>query len=537
MRAKTGSLLTFALVVLLIGPAGFPSFGSYPSAAGQSKIEHIIFIVQENHSFDNYFGTYPGANGFPLGISVPLDLADPSAGHASPFHLNVAEPILIVGDELPPGISDPSQLNQTIGMAVDPDDVPVSGSVSPFPFNNESIAGDLSHAWSVAHVDYDNGKMDGFVIGEKSINTMGYYNRNDIPYYWDYADNYVLDDNFFSSLMGPSFPNHLYIVSGTNGPASGLSNYPWVLQNGIVDNPAQDFGWQGVSLSWGTLAEELSTAQVSWAWYNGAVEPLRPTIWNVLPLFTYFQNHPAQLNEHVKNTRSFISDIQSGQLPAVSWIIPAGGAAGWHPPDWPTVCIGQSPSEHPPARSDCGMDYVTYLIDRVMQSQYWQSTAIVLTWDDYGGFYDHVPPPKMDQYGEGFRVPTVVISPWAKHHFIDHTQYEFASMLRLAEVSFNLPTLGTRDVKSNDMMNSFDFGQAPQPPLIEPANFVGPASVTTTLTRHQSSITETATITTTQVIPTGGNVPLYYALVAIVAAAAIVAVATVNYRSRRKSVS
>jgi len=201
------------------------------------------------------------------------------------------------------------------------------------------------------------------------------------------------------------------------------------------------------------------------------------------------------------------------------------------------TCIGQSPSEHPPARSDCGMDYVTYLIDKAMQSQYWQSTAIVLTWDDYGGFYDHVPPPKIDQYGEGFRVPTVVISPWAKHHFIDHTQYEFASMLRLAEVSFNLPTLGTRDVKSNDMMNSFDFSQAPQPPLIEPANFVGPASVTTTLTRHQSSITETATITTTQVIPTGGNVPLYYALVAIVAAAAIVAVATVNYRSRRKSVS
>ncbi|MGA3193356.1 MAG: alkaline phosphatase family protein, partial [Candidatus Bathyarchaeia archaeon] len=150
MRAKIGSLLTFAFVVLLIGPAGSPFLGSYPSAAGQSKIdhiifivpgspflgsypsaagqskiEHIIFIVQENHSFDNYFGTYPGANGFPLGISVPLDLADPSAAHASPFHLNVAEPIFIVGDELPPGISDPSQLNQTIGMAVDPEDVPV----------------------------------------------------------------------------------------------------------------------------------------------------------------------------------------------------------------------------------------------------------------------------------------------------------------------------------------------------------------------------------------------------------------------------
>ena len=128
------------------------------------------------------------------------------------------------------------------------------------------------------------------------------------------------------------------------------------------------------------------------------------------------------------------------------------------------------------------MDYVSYLVNQIMQSQYWQSSAIIITWDDYGGFYDHVPPPQVDAYGEGFRVPTLVISPWAKHGFIDHTQYEFASMLRLAEVNFNLPTLGVRDVNAKDMMNSFDFNQAPQPTLIEPANFVGPVQETTTTT-------------------------------------------------------
>jgi phospholipase C len=110
------------------------------------------------------------------------------------------------------------------------------------------------------------------------------------------------------------------------------------------------------------------------------------------------------------------------------------------------------------------MDYVTYLVNNVMKSQYWESTAFVITWDDYGGFYDHVPPPEVDKFGLGFRVPTLVVSPWAKHGFIDHTVYEFASMLKLAEGNFNLPSLGTRDVKANDMMNSFDFNQAPQPP-------------------------------------------------------------------------
>jgi len=457
----------YALVAMaiLIGGLTYPVI-TY--AGGTSKIQHIIFIVQENHSFDNYFGTYPGANGFPPGLAIPLDIGNPNLGYASPFHLDVKEPIYIVGDELPPGISDPSQLNQT--MLADPDEAG-SGSISPFPFNNESIIGDLSHSWRVAHIDYDNGKMDGFVTAEKSSLTMGYYDRTDIPYYWDYANQFVLDDNFFSSLMGPSFPNHLYIVSGTNGPVN-IADNRWVTQSRVMDNPAQISNWQGFTVTWATLAQELSDADIPWAWYDGDVHPLQPTIWNVLPLFAYFQEHPGQLAEHVRNTQRFVSDIQSGQLPAVSWIIPGA----WHPPTWPLACLGQSPSEHPPARSDCGMDYVAFLVNQVMDSPFWASTAIVITWDDYGGFYDHVPPPQIDAYGEGFRVPNLVVSPWAKRGFIDHTQYEFASFLKLAEHVFNLPSLGTRDVEANDMMNSFDFGQTPQPPLLEAANFIGPAN-------------------------------------------------------------
>jgi len=511
-----GKAKSVMILFLLTGAISVPLIAPNLALAGPaSKIQHIIFIVQENHSFDNYFGTYPGANGFSLGISIPTSLNAETTASVSPFHLNVAQPISIIGDELPPGVADPDELDAKSG-----------GTVPPFPYGNESIAGDLSHAWQVAHMAYDNGKMDGFVAAERSTLTMGYYDRQDVPYYWDYADKYVLDDNFFSSLMGPSFPNHLYIASGTNGPIYGLK-YPWILNNGVINNPASSFGWQGVSLSWVTLAQELSNQNMTWAWYDGSAKPLAPTIWNVLPLFTYFQTHPTELSKHVRNTQFFVSNIQDGTLPAVSWIIPGA----WHPPTWPAACLRQSTSEHPPARSDCGMDYVAYLVNQVMQSKYWESTAIIITSDDYGGFYDHVPPPQIDAYGEGFRVPTLVISPWARPHFIDHTEYEFASMLRFAEVNFKLPTLGVRDVKANDMMNSFDFRQTPQPPLIEQTNFVGPATVTTTSTALQSSIMGQMT----QTLQNSSDPGLYYALAAIVAAAAVVTAVSVDYRSRRKS--
>jgi phospholipase C len=491
-------VISFVVILLLVGGASSPLVASVMSAP--SKIQHLIFIVQENHSFDNYFGTYPGANGFPLGISIPINPAKSSLGFIQPFHLSVTQPIFIVGDELPPGVSDPEELESSS-----------AATVPPFPFQNESIGRDLSHAWRVAHIAYDGGKMDGFILAEGSALTMGYYNRNDIPYYWDYADNFVLDDNFFSSLMGPSFPNHLYIASGTNGPVSGLT-YRWILHGGVVDNPGDQFDWQGVTLTWSTLAQELSNANMPWTWYDGKVNPTKPDIWNVLPLFSYFQNHPSELTQHVRNTQNFISDIRTNQLPAVSWIIPGA----WHPPNWPQVCIGQGTSEHPPARSDCGMDYVAYLVNQVMQSNYWDSTAIVITWDDYGGFYDHVVPPQLDEYGEGFRVPTLVVSPWAKHGFVDHTPYEFASLLRLAENNFHLPTLGTRDVHANDMTNSFDFNQAPQVPLIESANFVGPATITpttNTITANTASISQT------------GQTPSLFGLYLAVTAMVIIAAA------------
>lgn len=362
MKKKTGVLCLLLISVLVMSTY---AFSIIKTAGTQTKIQHLIFIVQENHSFDNYFGTYPGANGF-SNASIPLNVNDTTLGYVSQYHLSPTIPVSIVGDELPPGISDPDELATA---AADP--------TSPFHLTNQSIGQDLSHAWTVAHEAYDNGKMDGFVTAEGSDLTMGYYDRQDIPYYYDYADHYVLDDNFFSSEMGPSFPNHLYIASGASGPTN--LTYPWILNQSVIDNPAGNFNWQGVDLSWATLAEELSKANMTWRWYDGDTNATAPTIWNVLPLFDYFQTHPSQLTANVKNTESFVTDATNNNLPSVSWIIPGG----WHPSvtntTFPAVFENESITEHPPARSDAGMDYVSYLVNLVMKSSEWSSTAIIIT--------------------------------------------------------------------------------------------------------------------------------------------------------------
>lgn len=468
---SVGAVLLIAMVlpyIPLLGVFWIPPSSLNPST---TKLQHVIFIIQENHSFDNYFGAFPGVNGLndaPVCCSWNIDSRFSKI--TRPFHLNVTQPVYIVGDELPPGVSDPDDF-----------ELPQSNSTTPFHLSNESLQ-DLDHSWRAAHLAYDGGKMDGFVTAERSSVTMGYYDGTDIPYYYDYASNYVIDDNFFSSEMGPSLPNHLYIVSGANGPAT--STYPrvWIDSSGhVFNNPASlvAAAWQpGISFTWATMAQELTLANVSWTWYNGrnAYDPTFADIWDVLPLFSYFQNHVNVLNQHVEPTSSFASDVNDGKLPAVSWIIPNQ----FTPPGWPAACRGTGGvSEHPPARSDCGMDYVSYLVNQVMQSPYWSSTAIVITWDDYGGFYDHVAPPQVDTYGEGFRVPTLVISPWAKHAYVDNTLYEFASFLKLVEDNWNLPRLPNNNDRDEltdigDMSNSFNFDQTPLPPLLEPENFVGP---------------------------------------------------------------
>jgi phospholipase C len=485
-----------ALVIAFI--LAFNCVPPLASAAAQpTNIQHIIFIVQENHSFDNYFGTYPGARGIPSSLLVYANPGQKNSTATAPFLLSDGTPIYLVGDELPPGISDPDQLANT------------SSPYLPHHLTSEASPL-LTNAWAAAHVAYDNGKMDGFISAQGgNTQTMGYYDRSDIPYYWDYADHFVLADNFFSSLLGPTFPNHLYIASGAAGPVKVSGTYDWLVNGTIVGDLGGSYPYDQLKLSWSTLAQELSMKNTSWSWYDGDPNPTSGSAWDVLPLFTYFQQNPAQVTEHIKSTQYFSSDIKAGKLPAVSWIMPGS----WEPPTYPSGCAGIDTSEHPPARSDCGMDYVSYLVNTVMQSPYWNSTAIVLTWDDWGGFYDSVAPPQVDEFGLGFRVPTLVISPWVKPHLIDHTQYEFSSMLKFAETVFNLPSLGTRDARVNDMLSMFDFSQTPLPTLIEPANFFQQSNVsrstTSVSTTSSQSTSSSPFLSGSMVILTGAGLAVF----------------------------
>jgi phospholipase C len=451
-----------------------------PSAKGQATssipIKHFIFIIQENHSFDNYFGTFPGANGIPVGTALA---------------------------------------NYPGGPLVN----------KPFLLPQHNIPNDLPHSWKPARVDYDNGRMDGFFWGEY-VNGYGYYSqgipvpaRNPalvtitkskpaanatppapggvngqqvvsphgfiddedkdapdveeqnealasaapspspspdwhkrpswvkytlsyvdssvIPNYWEYAQKYTLCDAFFSSLTGASQPNHLYTVSGQSGGLVG--NYP------ATETCIYHFE---------SIMDLFGHAGLTWSYYVDGTNPnpQQEFIWNPLPGFDTYINNPS-LAANLKPTSQFYKDLSSGTLAQVSWLIPT-----------------TAESEHPPQDITVGMKYVTNLINAVMQSSYWQNCAIILMWDDYGGFYDHVPPVQTDEYGFGFRVPAIVISPYSISGAVIHTQYDLTSPLKLVETAFGLVSLSQRDGQSNNMLECFDFSQAPLPPDIITAN-------------------------------------------------------------------
>jgi phospholipase C len=387
-----------------------PQSSSSPIPAtppGINKVKHIIWIIQENRTFDNYFGTFPGADGIPPGTCLP---EMPGSAHCvAPFHM--------------------------------PKDMPGC---------------DLSHRWVVAHAAYDNGKMDGFIWAEGSQYTVGYYDDRDIPNYWDYVRHFTLCDRFFSSLNGASGPNHLFTVAAQSG---GVINNIFTLKEieEVLDSPG--------GYTFASMINLFTKAQVSWKYYVETQpfkgdpknrnyladpDPHRYSLWNPLPAFKAIRENPADM-AHLVSLNDYFRDLQQGTLPDVCWIIPMG-----------------RDSEHPAAPPWAGMWYVTNIVNSLMKSADWKDSVVFLTWDDYGGFYDHVPPPVVDAFGYGPRVPTMVISPFAKPGYISHHTYDFTSMLKFIEARFGLPHLTARDDYSNPMFDCFNFTQNPTPPLIIP---------------------------------------------------------------------
>jgi len=374
----SNSLPVAVVALILISSVPVPQRAS----SNGIPIQHVVVIVQENHSFDHYFGIYPGASG------------------------------------LPPGVALPAKPNGT-------------ASVKPFPLNSGVPPGDICHSWGCAHAEFDGGKMDSFVYTAASVMTMGYFDYHQIPYYWDYASQYVLMDNYFSSVAGPSLPNHLYLVAGQSG--------------GIVTND------RPATLRFPSILDELQTSGVSWGYYA----QVYASGWNPLPIFKSLITNDS-LMKGIGDTSTFPSDIVAGTLPSVSWVMPQD----------------EKVSEHPPQNVTAGQDWVVGLVDQIMRSQYWWSTAVFITWDDYGGWYDHVPPPQVDKYGYGFRVPCLIVSPCAKRGFIDPTLADHSSILKFIETLFNLQPLAARDAAASNLMEAFDFSQKARAPLILPGSYL-----------------------------------------------------------------
>jgi phospholipase C len=381
-------------------------------STNSNLIEHIIIIMQENHSFDNYFGTYPDANGIPENVCVPLDPDHADNGCIKPF----------------------------LSTDVSPDDMP--------------------HGYLSSKIAHDNGKMDGFMLAEsENNNTMSYYGNKTIPYYWDLAKHYVLADNFFSSVLSYSLPNHWYAIAGQ---APTTSIYYGLTQKPLLATPDE----KRIEKEYLREANHISTVadlfmnrttntSITWKYYyhNVSIDGYKDAIrdgdaydyWN--PFAAKGSSYTEKYASHFVIRDQIFNDLKNGTLPQVSWVIPRDNL-----------------SEHPPHNITHGMDWVVYVVDSIMESPYWNSTAIIVIWDDYGGFYDHVPPPSIDKYGLGFRIPAIIISPYAKSGYIDHTQYQFESMLKFIEWRFNIPSLTDRDRNANNILNAFDFNQKPSPP-------------------------------------------------------------------------
>jgi len=385
-----------------------------PQATGASRqdlssIQHIIFLIKENRTFDTYFGHFPGANGATTGVT--------STG-------------------------------QVLTLRHTPDQVV-----------------NIAHDWISVHTAVDGGKMDQFdLIPHANINgeylSYSQLTQADIPHYYSYAEHFTLADNMFSSLIGPSFPNHLYTVAAQSG---GAINNP-VLPNGSqpqnwgCDSPVGttvqvidaegDFENLFPCFDFQTLADSLNNAGVSWKYYAETTPDTGGYSWSALDAVNHIRNS-SQWTTNVVPYSQFVTDAMNGQLPAFSWVTPPF-----------------KKSEHPPTSTCEGENWTVQQINAVMQGPEWSSSAIFLAWDDWGGFYDHVVPPGVDQFGLGPRVPMIIISPYAKAGNISHTQYEFSSVLKFVEERFSLPALTARDANANDTSDSFDFSQTPLPPLV-----------------------------------------------------------------------
>jgi phospholipase C len=451
------------------------------SLTGIHKIKHIVIIMQENRSFDSYFGTFPGALGYPRNAHGQITVCVPD-----PLRHTCVRPY-----------HDPNDINAGgPHMAVD----------ARADINHGRMNGFIASVES-GHPDTDQLACGVLKLPPTCVDVMGYHDAREIPNYWAYARNFVLQDRMFEPTASWSLVSHLYMMSAWSASCiNGTEAFTCstnLVQPDTEDNTVLSIGGdplaalQGLltrsdaddrahstappDYGWTDITYLLHQDHVSWRYYitqgtepdcaNGAMTctPIAqnvktPEIWNPLPDFATV-HQDQQLGNIVADTQ-FFRDAYHGTLPAVSWLIPSGDN-----------------SEHPPGRISLGQDHVTRAINAIMSGKDWASTAIFLAWDDWGGFYDHMKPPAIDGEGYGLRVPAMVISPYARRGFIDHHVLSFDAYLKFIEDDFLSgqrldPLTDGRpdprpDVRENEpilgnLIREFDFTQTPRRPMLLP---------------------------------------------------------------------
>jgi len=375
--------------------------------APRTPIEHVVVLMQGDRTFDNYFGTYPGADGIPAGTCQVFVRAKPA-----------------------------------------------NGCVKPFPVGNRAMPA-LAPGESVLGAQFDRGKMDGFVSayvtqGRDGTAAMGYYTRRELPFSWAAADEYVLFDAFFASAFHGTRDNRSFWVSAAPAPSG----------TGRGSLPAAGYGNQP------TIFDRLQAAGVSWKFYVQDYDP-RQTFRSAggtpggqpvrVPLLNYprFLDDP-RLSAHIVDLSQYYRDLTAGRLPSVAYVATSGAI--------------ERSSRSIPAAQNLVRDLTTQL----MVSPYWRTSAFLWTYDGSGGWYDHVPPPRVRGAQLGFRVPALMISPYARRGHIEHTRLDYTSVLRFLEDNWGLTPLTPRDRTAASIADGFDFTRPPRAPaLISPASATG----------------------------------------------------------------
>jgi phospholipase C len=415
LRVRQAAILVALIAVWSCGgPRGVvpptatsPSAQNRPSTLLGRYIKHVVIVIQENRSFDNIFDGFPGADTTPYG------------------YMNTG----------------------------------VKVTLQPIPFEIH----DIGHYFFYGVIDYDNGKMDGFNLNGAFGGTAGqfaysYLERSEIRPYWALAKRYVLADHMFPTMFGPSFSAHLTLIAGTADltPSESEVDFPsadpWgcdapsgTTTKVINSSRIETVGPFPCFTQIRTMADTLDAAKVSWKYYSPSVESDDGTggLWSSFDAIQNVRYGPDWARV-VSPPQQILVDAGKGKLPQVAWVVPDA--------EW---------SDHPDTGTDYGPSWVANVVNAIGSSPDWKSTAIVVLWDDWGGWYDNVPPPQLDFRGLGIRVGCLIISPYVRPH-VSHTVYEFGSVLRFVEDAFGLPRLGPTsagytDARSASIIDSFDF--------------------------------------------------------------------------------